>query len=276
MTMATPAASDRAARGTTGPAPQTGLALEVRGLTVSYGNKPVLRYVNLDVPRGQVLAVVGPNGAGKSTLLKALLGLVPIDSGTIRVFGRPAAQARGMLAYVPQTETVDWDFPITAGEVVLMGRYGRLGLLGRPSRADWQIAQDCLRTVGMSELADRHIRDLSGGQQQRVFLARALAQQAPIMLLDEPLAGVDARTEETLFELMGGLAAQGKTLVVVNHNLQVLDRFDCVLLLNQVVIACGPPAQVITEANLRATYGGRISYLDEAERELHEGPPDVR
>lgn len=251
-------------------------ALEIAGLTVSYRNKPVLRYLDLELPQGRTVAVVGPNGAGKSTLLKAILGLIPIDAGAIRVLGQPIQAARRQVAYVPQTESVDWDFPVTVREVILMGRYGQLGLFGRPTRADHAIVAHCLETVRMGEFADRHIRQLSGGQQQRVFLARALAQQASILLLDEPFAGVDARTEAAIFELMGQFSRAGKTLLVVNHNLQVLERFDSVILLNQKIVAYGPVAEVVNEANLRKTYGGRISFLDEAEQQLREGPSDVK
>lgn len=251
-------------------------ALEVSGLTVSYQEKPVLRYVSVAVPVGHLVAVVGPNGAGKSTLLKAILGLVRSDSGAIRVLGQPVDAARREIAYVPQTDSADWDFPVTVREVVLMGRYRALGWLGRPRRHDHALVDDALRTVAMSDFAGRHIRQLSGGQQQRVFLARALAQEARVLLLDEPLAGVDARTEQAIFELMDAFAAAGKTLVVVNHNLQILERFSAVLLLNQSVVAFGPAREVVTEANLRRLYGGRMSFVDEAERVLREGPSDVR
>lgn len=251
-------------------------ALEVSHLSVTYRYQPVLSHVSLRVQRGQMVVVVGPNGAGKSTLLKAILGLVAIDNGEIRVFGRPVAAARRQIAYVPQTDSADWDFPVTVREVVLMGRYGALGWIGRPRKRDWEIVAQSLETVGMSALAERHIRQLSGGQQQRVFLARALAQQSEILLLDEPFAGVDARTQGVLFDLMDRFARDGKTLIVVDHNLQMLHRFDAVLLLNQRVIAYGPPGEVVNEANLRATYGGRMGLLDEAARQLAEGPADVR
>ncbi|MGD2109483.1 MAG: metal ABC transporter ATP-binding protein [Phycisphaerae bacterium] len=247
-------------------------ALDVRGLTVSYHDKPVLRSVTFQTPPGQLLAVVGPNGAGKSTLLKAVLGLVPAVSGDVYVFGQALDGNRQSVAYVPQTESVDWDFPITAGEVVLMGRYGRLGYFGRPSRRDQAMATQSLETVGMADFVDRHIRQLSGGQQQRIFLARALAQEASIMLLDEPMAGVDARTEEAIFELMRRFSDEGKTLVVVHHNLEALDHFDSVLLLNQSVMAYGPVSETVTKENLQRTYGGQMRFLDEAERQLREAP----
>lgn len=251
-------------------------ALEIHGLTVSYDRKPVLRRVDLTVEKGRLVAIVGPNGAGKSTLLKAILGLVQVDAGSIRVFDQPAQSVRKEIAYVPQTDSADWDFPVTVREVVMMGRYGRLGLFGRPRRRDREIVAECVEIVGMSDFADRHIRQLSGGQQQRIFLARALAQEATILLLDEPFAGVDARTEAALFDLIEQFSAQGKTLIVVNHNLQVLERFDAVLLLNEQVVAFGSYEQVVNETNLRRTYGGRMSFIDEAERQLREGLSDVR
>ena len=255
-----------------GPATATQIALEVRGLTVSYHEKPVLRHVNVRIASGELVAVVGPNGAGKSTLLKAILGLIRPTSGEVFVLGKPLSACRLDVAYVPQTESVDWDFPITAGEVVLMGRYGHLRYVGRVSRADRELAEQCLETVSMSEFAGRHIRQLSGGQQKRVFLARALAQQAPILLLDEPMAGVDARTEEAIFELMSRFADEGKTLIVVHHNLEALDHFQSVLLLNQSVVAYGPVATTATSENLQRTYGGQAQFLDEAERQLREAP----
>lgn len=247
-----------------------GMALEVFGLTVSYQHKPVLRQVNVAVPVAQMVAIIGPNGAGKSTLLKAILGLLPIDSGTIHVLGKPVDATRRQIAYVPQTDSTDWDFPVTVREVVLMGRYREMGLFGRPSRRDRELVTQALKTVGMTDFAERHIRQLSGGQQQRVFLARALAQQARVLLLDEPFAGVDARTEETIFRLMDSFSADGKTLIVVNHNLQILDRFDAVLMLNQRVIAYGPATETVSEDNLRRLYGGRMSFVDEAERAIQE------
>jgi manganese/zinc/iron transport system ATP- binding protein len=221
------------------------------------------------VPRGKLVGVVGPNGAGKSTLLKAILGLMAPDSGTIRINGRPMAESRSELAYVPQTEAVDWDFPVTVYDVVLMGRFGRLGPLARPKAVDRRAALRALAQVSMTPYLNRHIRQLSGGQQKRVFIARALCQEAQILLLDEPFAGVDAATEQAIFELMDQLTAQGRTLIVVNHDLSVLDRFDLVLLLNQQVVAFGPKATTVTDANLRRTYGGRLTLLERADSALH-------
>ncbi len=244
--------------------------IAVRGLTVSYGQKPVLRSVSFEVPAGRLVGVVGPNGAGKSTLLRALLGLIEPDSGSIRIAGLPIEQARNRLAYVPQTEAVDWDFPVTVFDVVLMGRYGRLGWFGRPGRSDRAAALNALELVSMSEFVDRHIRQLSGGQQQRVFIARALCQEADILLLDEPFAGVDAATEQAIFTLIGKLTAEGKTLIVVNHDLSVLDRFDLVMLLNQRVVAFGPTRDAVSDENLRRTYGGRLTLLERADTALQD------
>ena len=243
-------------------------ALSVRGLTVSYGVRPVLRSVSFDVPRGKLVGVVGPNGAGKSTLLKAMLGLIEPNTGSIRVRGKAVAEARSELAYVPQTEAVDWDFPVTVFDVVLMGRFGRLGLLGRPKAADRRSALRALAQVSMTTYVNRHIRQLSGGQQKRVFIARALCQDAEILLLDEPFAGVDAATEQAIFDLMDRLTTEGKTLIVVNHDLSVLNRFDLVLLLNQQVVAYGPTTETVTDANLRRTYGGRLTLLERADTAL--------
>jgi manganese/zinc/iron transport system ATP- binding protein len=243
-------------------------AVAARNISVSYEGRSILRSVSFETEPGHLVGIIGPNGAGKSTLLKAMLGLIPRDSGTAEVFGQPIAENRRRVAYVPQTEAVDWDFPVTVFEVVLMGRYVRTGLFGRPGRHDRQAAVEALERVDMLRFRDRHIRRLSGGQQQRVFLARALCQEADVLFLDEPLAGVDAATERTIFELIARLTDDGKTLLMVNHDLGVLDRFDAVMLLNQRVVAYGPPAEVATDANMQYTYAGRLSILDRAEAAL--------
>ncbi|MCH7808447.1 MAG: metal ABC transporter ATP-binding protein [Planctomycetes bacterium] len=250
------------------------VAIEIRGLTVSYGHRPVVRSVSVDIPSGRLTGVVGPNGAGKSTLLKAVLGLIVPESGSIRIFGKPVEAFRHRIAYVPQTEAVDWDFPVSVMDVVLMGRYGHLGWFGRPKLADREVAREALTMVSMQDYASRHIRQLSGGQQQRVFLARALCQQADILLLDEPFSGVDAATEQAIFDLMDRLTSEGKTLVVVNHDLSVLNRFDSILLLNQQVVAFGPTEEVVTDRNLRRTYGGRLTLLDRADAVLRDNRGD--
>ena len=248
--------------------------IEARDLTVAYDARPVLRSASFTLESGQLLSVVGPNGAGKSTLLKAMLGLIEPDYGAVSFFGRPIDRVRHRIAYVPQIEAVDWDFPVTVAEVVRMGRYadarGFWGWFRRPTSADRRAAREALERVGMTDFARRHIRRLSGGQQRRVFLARALCQGADLLLLDEPFAGVDAKTEATLFALIEDMRNAGKTVLIVNHDLQILDRFDRVLMLNQRVIACGPPEEVVNDANLAATYGGRLSLLDEADQKLRE------
>jgi manganese/zinc/iron transport system ATP- binding protein len=233
-------------------------AVEVSDLTVAYGEKPVLWDVDLDVPRGSLTAIVGPNGAGKTTLIRAVLGLVRPAAGRALVHGRPYDEQRRLVGYVPQRGSVDWDFPTNVLDVVTMGRYGRLGWLRRPGRKDREAALHALEQVGMRELAGRQISQLSGGQQQRVFLARALVQDAEVYFMDEPFQGVDATTELAIVELLRGLRAQGKTVVVVHHDLPTVpEYFDRVVLLNVRRIASGPVEEVFTEENLRRTYGGR-------------------
>jgi len=231
-------------------------ALETRRLTVSYGGRPVLWDVDAQFPAGALSAIVGPNGAGKSTLLKAALGLVPTDAGQALVDGRPIADARDRIAYVPQRDEVDWDFPITVREVVEMGRYAQAGWFRRVRRSEAALVAECLDRVGMTGYGDRQIGQLSGGQRQRVFIARALAQQAPLMVMDEPFAGVDARTEASLLELLGELRDEGRAVVVVHHDLQtVRATFDWALLLNVRAIAAGPVSEVLVPETLRRAYG---------------------
>lgn len=249
-----------------GKAPQEpGPALQVEHLTVSYRDRPVLRDIDLELPRGVMAAILGPNGAGKSTLLRALLGLVRPVAGRVRIFGRPFAEVRERVAYVPQRTSVDWDFPTTVLDVVMMGSYGRLGWLRRPGRTERAAARAALAEMGIEELADRQIGRLSGGQQQRVFLARALMQEADLFLLDEPLAGVDAPTERAILALLKGLRDRGRTVVLVHHDLGTVRRdIDWILLLNRRVIARGPVAEVLTPANLRAAYGGQLLAVEGA------------
>lgn len=229
--------------------------IEVRDLTVAYNESPVLWDVDLDIEPGKATAIVGPNGAGKSTLLKAILGLVPIAAGATRVYGAHLDTVRNRVAYIPQRGTVDWDFPTNALDVVTMGRYGRIGWFRRPGKADRAIAEACLDKVGMGQLARRQISQLSGGQQQRVFLARALAQEADLYLMDEPFAGVDAVTERAIVQLLHDVRDAGKTVVAVHHDLEsVTAYFDNVVLLNVRLIESGPVSRVFTEENLRRTY----------------------
>jgi manganese/zinc/iron transport system ATP- binding protein len=235
--------------------------IDVEDLTVAYRDKPVLWDVDLKVPAGVLMAVVGPNGAGKTTLIKAILGLIRPAAGQVAILGRPYAEQRRLVGYVPQRGTVDWDFPTSVLDVVLMGRYGHLGWFRRPGRRDRELAREALEKVGMDTLAGRQISQLSGGQQQRVFLARALVQDAQVYFMDEPFQGVDATTERAIVALLQELRASGKTVVVVHHDLQtVAEYFDWVTLLNVRRIASGPVSEVFTDNNLRLAYGGRLAF----------------
>jgi manganese/zinc/iron transport system ATP- binding protein len=252
-------------------------AIEVRDLTVAYRDKPVLWDVDLDLPPGVLMAIVGPNGAGKTTLIKSILGLVTPAAGQILVNGAPYESQRRAVAYVPQRGSVDWDFPTSVLDVVMMGLYGKLGWLRRPGKAERETARHALEKVGMADLAERQISQLSGGQQQRVFLARALVQNASIYLMDEPFQGVDATTERAIVQLLQELRSQGSTVAVVHHDLQTVpEYFDWVLLLNVRRVAAGPVGEVFTDENLRATYGGRVPYLREALLEPPEAPAPFR
>ncbi len=243
---------------------ETTTAIQINDLTVAYREAPVLWDVDLTIPRGVLAAIIGPNGAGKSTLLKAILNLVPIAAGTITIHGQLYHTQRRLVGYVPQRSSVDWDFPTNALDVVTMGLYGRIGWLRRPGRYEREIALQCLDKVGMSAYAQRQISQLSGGQQQRVFLARALAQDAQVYLMDEPFAGVDATTERAIVTLLQELRNAGKTVVVVHHDLESAPRyFDWLALLNVRLIASGPFSEMFTSANLQQTYGGRIALLDQ-------------
>lgn len=239
--------------------------LAIRGLTVSYGEKPAVFSVDVSFRAGQMTAIVGPNGAGKSTLLKAALGILRPLSGQVTAFGAPLERVRARIAYVPQRASVDWDFPARVIDVVLMGLYRDLGLLGRIRPRHRARAMESLARVGMEGFATRQIGQLSGGQQQRVFLARALAQGADLYLLDEPFAGVDAATERAIIAVLKDLRDEGKTVVAVHHDLSTVPAyFDRAFLINTRAIAEGPVAEVMTEANLRAAYGGRLGPVQQA------------
>ncbi len=238
--------------------------LEVHDLTAGYHKKPVLWGIDLQVPKGKLVGIVGPNGAGKSTLIKAAMGLVPLSSGWVKIFGKPYNENRRRVGYVPQRESVDWDFPVTVMDVVMMGRYGHVGWFKRPKKADKAIARDCLDKVKMLPFANRQISNLSGGQQQRVFLARALAQESDVYFMDEPFAGVDAATESAIITLLHELREKGKTLLVVHHDLPTArNYFDQLLLLNMRVVAYGNTEDVFTYELLQKTYGGRLTILSE-------------
>lgn len=246
--------------------------LSIHGLTVAYNEKPVLWDVEFETPPAALVAIVGPNGAGKSTLIKAALGLVPAISGAAAFWGRPLAAVRQRVGYVPQRGSVDWDFPVSALDVVAMGRYGRIGWFRPVGRRDLDAARACLAEVGMADFADRQISQLSGGQQQRVFLARALAQEADLYLMDEPFAGVDAATETAIVEILKRLKSERKTVIIVHHDLStVTDYFDHVLLLNARVVASGPVSEAFTVENLHATYGGRLTLLEDVATAIARG-----
>lgn len=237
-------------------------AIEVTDLTIAYKDKPVLWDVDMEVPSGTLMAIVGPNGAGKTTLIKSILGLVKPAAGQVLVHGKSFAEQRHLVGYVPQRGSVDWDFPTSVLDVVMMGRYGTLGWFKRPGASEHAAALDALDKVGMKPYAERQISQLSGGQQQRVFLARALVQDAQLYFMDEPFQGVDATTERAIVALLQELRKAGKTVVVVHHDLQTVpEYFDWVTMLNVRRIASGPVSEVFTEQNLRKAYGGKVAFL---------------
>ncbi len=245
--------------------------LDIHDVTVAYHRKPVLWDVDLIIKEPQLAAIVGPNGAGKSTLIKAVLGLVPMASGRVLVCGQPVASQRKRIGYVPQRESVDWDFPVNVLDVVLMGTYGRLGWFRRPGKAERDWARQCLAKVGLGKYERQQIGQLSGGQ-QRVFLARALAQRADVYFMDEPMAGVDAATEQVIFGLLDRLRGQGKAVIAVHHDLRTVPvYFDQVVLLNMRLVASGPTAATLTPENLRRTYGGRLAVLEAAGEAVRAG-----
>jgi manganese/zinc/iron transport system ATP- binding protein len=240
--------------------------LAIQHLSVSYAQKSVLWDINLELPSGKVIGIIGPNGAGKSTFIKAMMGLVPVDNGSIQIFGKSLQEVRKQVSYVPQRNSVDWDFPASVFDVVLMGRYAHLGLFQRPRQVDKDIAMRALEQVEMAHLAQRQIGQLSGGQQQRIFLARALAQEADLYFMDEPFVGVDAATEKSIVTLLRELATQGKSIIVVHHDLQTASQyFDWAVLLNMRLVGAGPVQDVLKTELLQATYGGRLTILSEVE-----------
>lgn len=238
--------------------------LAVTQLSMRYNHKPVLTDVSFTIPDAKTIAIVGPNGAGKSTLLKGIMGLEPMVYGEVKIYGQTLNKKQLVVAYVPQREESDWDFPINVMDVVLMGRHGHLKFWQRPSKQDIRIAEQALQQVSMLDFKDRQISQLSGGQQQRVFLARALAQKASLYLMDEPFAGVDVLTERAIITLFDKLKAEKKTIVCVHHDLNTVgDYFDWIILINACLVAAGPVEEVLTSDNLNKTYGGRLSLLNE-------------
>jgi manganese/zinc/iron transport system ATP- binding protein len=236
--------------------------LEIHDLTVSYDQNPVLWNVDLSLPAGKLVGILGPNGAGKSTLIKAIMGLISPTSGYVKVFDKPLNDVRARISYVPQRESVDWNFPASVLDVVMMGTYGKLGLFRRPGKKEHDIAMRSLEQVGMSGFLKRQISELSGGQQQRVFIARALAQEADLYLMDEPFAGVDMSTETAIFQLLQEMTAAGKTVIVVHHDIHsAMNFFDWLIMLNLHLVASGPKELVMNEEMLRKTYGGKLNLL---------------
>ncbi len=238
--------------------------LEIHNLTVSYHSKPALWNADFDLFGNHLVGIVGPNGSGKTTMLKAIMGLIKPNSGYVKLFGKPLEEVRSRIAYVPQRGSVDWDFPIDVFETVLMGRYNPNNLFSRPSKLDKEIALEAIKKVKLEPFLRRQISQLSGGQQQRVFIARALAQQADLYLLDEPFAGVDIATENAIIDLLKDMQAEGKTVLVVHHDLQTVSQyFDWLIMLNTRMIAAGPIQEVFTQENIEKAYGGRLSILSE-------------
>ncbi|MEQ9263515.1 MAG: metal ABC transporter ATP-binding protein [Owenweeksia sp.] len=237
-------------------------ALEVHNLTASYNRKPVLWDIDFQLPQGQLIGIVGPNGSGKTTLLKNIMGLMEPDSGYVNLFGKKLNDIRERVSYVPQRESVDWDFPANVFEVVQMGRYRKNNLFKRMTARDREITTQSLEKVNMLEYAKRQISQLSGGQQQRVFIARSLAQQADLYLMDEPFVGVDAATEESILNLLTEMKKEGKTVIIVHHDLQTAyEYFDWIVLLNTRLVASGPKDEVFTSNLLQEAYGGRLTVL---------------
>lgn len=245
--------------------------LEVHDLTVSYSRKPVLWDIDFSLPKGCIAGIIGPNGAGKSTLIKTIMGVIPSSSGYIKIFDKTLNAVRSRVSYVPQRESVDWDFPASVLDVVLMGRYGKLGLFKNTNKQDKKVALECLEKVGLQDYTKRQISQLSGGQQQRVFLARALAQEADLYLMDEPFAGVDAATEKAIIEILREMANKNKTIIVVHHDLQsVVNYFDWVILINMRLVASGPTHKVFNNKLIQEAYGGKLTLLTEIGNILEE------
>lgn len=247
------------------------LPLTIRDLTVAYHRKPVIWDIDLTIPEGKLVSIVGPNGAGKTTLIKACLDLIPRSSGEVLIYGQPYKQARQRVGYVPQRESVDWGFPVSALDVVAMGTYGQLGWFRRVSKRSKALSMQALERVGLADYAHRQISQLSGGQQQRTFLARALVQDADIYFMDEPFAAVDAATERAIVEMLKEIQERGKTVLVVHHDLATVPQyFDWTVLLNMRVVAAGPTDEVFNQQNLRRTYGGKLTLLTQAANEVEK------
>ena len=251
--------------------------IEIHDLTVSYHRKPVLWDIDLSFPSGKLIGIVGPNGAGKSTLFKTMMGIIPSDSGYVKFFDQKLSKVRKRLSYVPQRMAIDWNFPATVYEIVMMGRYAHMNFLKRPSPLDKQIVQEALAQVEMTHLAHRQIGALSGGQQQRVFISRALAQQTDILLLDEPFAGVDTTTERLTLDILQTLVKAGKSVILVHHSLDIVKHYcDYTVFMNMYIHGAGPTKQVFTPEILQATYGGKSTILSNISNILHQKSLPVR
>lgn len=241
-------------------------ALSVQNLNVSYFGDSALKNISFDIREGSLVGVIGPNGAGKSTLIKAIMGLIPSQTDKVKILGSDLKKARKSIAYVPQRNDIDWDFPIQVLDVVLMGCYPHLGLFRRPKKKERDWAYQCLERVNMQKYSKRQIGELSGGQQQRVFLARALAQQADLFLLDEPFVGVDVSSENTMVQILRELQQEGKTILVVHHDLNKAHTyFDELLLLNKKLVAKGRVEDVLNSQVIQETYGNPLAFLKEME-----------
>lgn len=252
-------------------------SIEVHNLTTTYGNTPVLWDVDFELPSGQIIGIIGPNGSGKTTLLKTIMGLLVPASGYVKIFDKNIDQMRERIAYVPQRESVDWDFPASVFDVVKMGRYRSNNLFRRSTKTDLAIVEESIEKVGLSDFRNRQISQLSGGQQQRVFIARALAQKADIYLMDEPFVGVDAATENAILSLLQEMKKDGKTVLMIHHDLQtVSDYFDYLVLLNTRLIAKGTPQEVLTEENLSNAYGGQLTLLAKVANLIKENEFPIR
>jgi len=253
------------------------ISIETHNLTVSYNRRPVLWNIDFELPTGKIIGIIGPNGSGKTTLLKAIMGLVPTSSGYVKIFNQDLEDVRSRVSYVPQRESVDWDFPASVMDIVLMGRYKKNNLFKRITKADHDIAAEALEKVNMLEFSNRQISQLSGGQQQRVFIARSLAQGADLYIMDEPFVGVDAATEEAILNLLHDMKNQGKTVVVVHHDLQTAkDFFDWIVLLNTRMVAAGPKEEIFNKKLLQEAYGGKLNVLSQVGDLMKEKAFNVR
>lgn len=252
-------------------------SIEVHNLTTTYGGAPVLWDIDFELPSGQIIGIIGPNGSGKTTLLKTIMGLLEPSSGYVKIWNQNLEKVRERIAYVPQRESVDWDFPASVYDVVMMGRYRKNNLFKRSNKTDVEIVLQSIAKVGLTDFKNRQIAQLSGGQQQRVFIARALAQQADIYLMDEPFVGVDAATENAILNLLQEMKERGKTVLIIHHDLQtVSDYFDYLVLLNTRLIAKGTPQEVLTKENLGNAYGGQLTLLDKVANLIKENEFPIR